>query len=426
MPDLLPGGPVHQATGPRQPVCRFCGAGLRHTFVDLGMSPLCQTQISPDELDKGEVFYPLHVYVCSQCWLVQLQEYVTPDQIFSRDYPYFSSFSDSWVEHARNYVQHMISDFGLNSGSFVVELASNDGYLLQHVQGAGIPCLGIEPTASTAAAAIARGIPTLQQFFGLDLARRVASESGLADLVAGNNVLAHVPNLNDFVAGVAALLKPDGVGTFEFPHLLRLVEHNQFDTIYHEHFSYFSFLTVRAVFAHHGLQVFDVRELPTHGGSIRVYVQPMTSGRRPVGVRVAQLLATENAAGIDDLAMYGRFQERVHATKRHLLAFLIEARSAGKRVAGYGAPGKGNTLLNYCGIGTDFLDFTVDRNPAKQGTWTPGTRIPILAPEAILEQRPDYVLILPWNLRAEIVEKMSAVRGWGGQFVLPIPTVEIV
>jgi len=426
MPDLPPGGPVNQATGPRQPLCRFCGAGLAHTFVDLGMSPLCQTQIGPDELDKGEVFYPLHVYVCNQCWLVQLQEYVTPDQIFSRDYPYFSSFSDSWVEHARTYVEHMVTDFGLTAASFVVELASNDGYLLQHVQREGIPCLGIEPTASTAAAALARGIPTRQEFFGLALARRVAAEAGRADVVAGNNVLAHVPDLNDFVAGIAALLKPDGVGTFEFPHLLRLVEHNQFDTIYHEHFSYFSFLTVRAVFARHGLQVFDVRELPTHGGSIRVYVQPITSGRRPVGARVQELLATESAAGLDNLALYGRFQERVYATKRHLLAFLIEARSAGKRVAGYGAPGKGNTLLNYCGIGTDFLDFTVDRNPAKQGTWTPGTRIPILAPGAILEQKPDYVLILPWNLRAEIVEKMSPVRAWGGKFVIPIPTVEII
>jgi SAM-dependent methyltransferase len=415
------------ARGALEPVpCRFCAAALRHTFVDLGMSPLCQTQIDPDQLHKGENFYPLHVYVCDQCWLVQLQEYVAPELIFSRDYPYFSSYSDSWVEHARGYVEHVIKDFGLTSGSFLVELASNDGYLLQHVQRAGIRCLGIEPTASTAAAAVARGIPTLQEFFGLDVARRVAAESGHADLVAGNNVLAHVPDLNDFVAGISALLKPDGVGTFEFPHLLRLIEHNQFDTIYHEHFSYFSFTTVRAVFARHGLRVFDVRELSTHGGSIRVYVQPTSTGRQPVEARVAELLRTEVAAGITDLALYGRFQERVHATKRQLLAFLIEAKNAGKRVAGYGAPGKGNTLLNYCGIGTDFLDFTVDRNPAKQGTWTPGTRIPILAPEAILERRPDYVLILPWNLRDEIVQKMSAVRDWGGRFVIPIPTVEIV
>ncbi|MEZ5564345.1 MAG: class I SAM-dependent methyltransferase [Gammaproteobacteria bacterium] len=406
--------------------CRFCSAELRHTFVDLGMSPLCQTQIGPDDLERGENFYPLHVYVCDQCWLVQLREYVAPEVIFSRDYPYFSSYSDSWVEHARAYVDHMVTEFGLTTDAFVVELASNDGYLLQHVQAAGIRCLGIEPTASTAAAAIARGIPTRQEFFGLETARRIAAESGEADVVAGNNVLAHVPDLNDFVAGIAALLKPQGVGTFEFPHLMRLMEHNQFDTIYHEHFSYFSFTTIRAVFARHGLQTFDVRELPTHGGSIRVYVQPVTTGRRPMQARVAAMLKVEAAAGLTDLVLYQQFQARVHATKRELLSFLIDARTNGKRVAGYGAPGKGNTLLNYCGIGTDFLEFTVDRSPAKQGTWTPGSRIPILAPEAIFEHRPDYVLILPWNLRDEIVAKMSAVRDWGGQFVVPIPRVEIL
>jgi len=406
--------------------CRFCGAGLRHTFVDLGMSPLCQTQIARQDLDKGENFYPLRAFVCEQCWLVQLREYVAPDVIFSREYPYFSSFSDSWVEHARRYVAHVIEDFALDKNSFVVELASNDGYLLQHVRQAGIRCLGIEPTASTAAAAVAKGIPTLQEFFGLALARRLVAESGAADLVAGNNVLAHVPDLNDFVAGIAALLKPTGIGTFEFPHLLRLMEHNQFDTIYHEHFSYFSLTTVRAVFVRHGLQLFDVRELPTHGGSIRIYVQPAATGGRQVTERVRSLLRTEVEAGMTDLDTYGRFQAQVHATKRQLLAFLIEARNSGKRIAGYGAPGKGNTLLNYCGIGTDLLDFTVDRNPAKMGTWTPGTRIPILDPDVILERRPDYVLILPWNLKEEITRKMSVVRSWGGRFVVPIPTVEIV
>ncbi|MBN8279369.1 MAG: class I SAM-dependent methyltransferase [Gammaproteobacteria bacterium] len=405
--------------------CRFCGAGLVHTFVDLGMSPLCQTQIARDQLDQGENFYPLHVYVCDRCWLVQLREYVRPDVIFSRNYPYFSSFSDSWVEHARRYVEETIAEFGLGRSSFVVELASNDGYLLQHVVRAGIRCLGVEPTASTATAAVAKGIPTLQEFFGVALARRVAAEQGQADLVCGNNVLAHVPDLNDFVAGIAALLKPGGVGTFEFPHLLRLMENNQFDTIYHEHFSYFSLTTIRAVFARHGLDLFDVRELATHGGSIRIYVQPRAAGR-PVHPRVGGLLAIEEQAGLTGLAVYGRFQERVHATKRELLGFLIGARNAGKRVAGYGAPGKGNTLLNYCGIGTDLLDFTVDRNPAKKGTWTPGTRIPILDPDVILERRPDYVLILPWNLKDEITRKMAAIRDWGGQFVLPIPTVEIV
>lgn len=407
------------------PSCRFCGSALKHTFVDLGMSPLCQTQIGPDQLDQGENFYPLHVHVCDRCWLVQLREYVAPEVIFSREYPYFSSYSDSWVEHARTYVDHMVRDFGLDGGSFVVELASNDGYLLQHVKAAGIRCLGVEPTASTAAAALARGIPTVQAFFGLERARQIVADSGQADVVAGNNVLAHVPGLNDFVAGIAALLKPAGVGTFEFPHLMRLMENNQFDTIYHEHFSYFSFFTISAVFAHHGLEVFDVRELPTHGGSIRVYVQPAQGRPRPITPRVGELKAREVAAGLTSLAPYQAFQARVHATKRDLLGFLINARNAGKRIAGYGAPGKGNTLLNYCGIGTDFVDFTVDRSPAKQGTWTPGSRIPILAPEEILKRRPDYVLILPWNLREEIVSKMGAVRDWGGKFVVPIPRVEI-
>lgn len=405
--------------------CRFCGEALKHTFVDLGMSPLCQTQIGPAELDQGENFYPLHVHVCNRCWLVQLREYVAPEVIFSRNYPYFSSYSDSWVEHARIYVEHMVRDFGLTGDSFVVELASNDGYLLQHVKAAGIRCLGVEPTASTAAAALARGIPTLQEFFGLERARQIAAESGQADVVAGNNVLAHVPDLNDFVAGIAALLKPRGVGTFEFPHLMQLMEHNQFDTIYHEHFSYFSFTTISAVFARHGLEVFDVHELPTHGGSIRVYVQPAHSGRWPTTTRVGELKTREAAAGLTSLAPYQQFQARVHATKRELLSFLIKARNEGKRVAGYGAPGKGNTLLNYCGIGTDFMEFTVDRSPAKQGTWTPGSRIPILAPEEIFKRRPDYVLILPWNLRDEIVAKMSVVRDWGGRFVVPIPRVEI-
>jgi len=417
-----------EAQAPRHdgaPACRFCDSPLEHTFVDLGMSPLCQTQIGPDDLDRGENFYPLHVHVCDRCWLVQLREYVAPEVIFSRDYPYFSSYSDSWVAHARTYVEHMVRDFGLGSDSFLVELASNDGYLLQHVQAADVRCLGVEPTASTAAAALARGIPTIQEFFGLDRARKIVAEHGKADVVAGNNVLAHVPDLNDFMAGIAALLKPRGVGTFEFPHLMRLMENNQFDTIYHEHFSYFSFTTISAVFARHGLAVFDVRELPTHGGSIRVYVQPENEGQWPATPRVGELKAREIAAGLTTLAPYEAFQARVHATKRELLGFLIGARNAGKRVAGYGAPGKGNTLLNYCGIGTDFLDFTVDRSPAKQGTWTPGSRIPILAPEEIFRRRPDYVLILPWNLRDEIASKMGSIRDWGGRFVVPIPRVEM-
>jgi SAM-dependent methyltransferase len=408
-----------------KPACRACGAALSHTFVDLGMSPLCQTQIRPEDLNRGENFYPLHARVCSRCFLVQLEEYVAPAVIFSGEYPYFSSYADSWVEHARQYVAHMQADFGIGTGSFVVELASNDGYLLQHVVRAGIRCLGIEPTAGTARAARERGVPTLEAFFGTGTARAVVAEHGRADLVVGNNVLAHVPDLNDFVAGVALLLAPGGLATFEFPHLLQLMVHNQFDTIYHEHFSYFSLGTVREVFARHGLQLFAVRELPTHGGSLRIYVQPAATGGRAEDPGVAALLAREESEGLRDLATYDRFQARVYATKRRLLRFLIEAREAGHRVVGYGAPGKGNTLLNYCGIGTDFLDFTVDRNPAKQGTWTPGTRIPILAPEAIFEARPDYVLILPWNLRDEIAAKLSGIRDWGGRFVVPIPSVEV-
>lgn len=407
------------------PPCRFCGAPLGHTLVDLGMSPLCQTQIKAENLHQGESFYPLHVYVCEHCWLAQLPAYVTPAVLFSGDYPYFSSFSDSWVEHARVYVEHLVRDFALGAGSFLVELASNDGYLLQHVQAAGVRCLGIEPTGSTAKAALARGIPTLQAFFGLELAQSLAGESGRADVVVGNNVLAHVPHLNDFMAGVAALLKPDGLATFEFPHLLRLLEDNQFDTIYHEHFSYFSLTTLGAICAHHGLSLFDVRELPTHGGSLRIYLQPTETGRRPTHARVGALLQVELAAGVNQLALYRGFQARVHASKRQLLSFLLAVRQDGKRVAGYGAPGKGNTLLNYCGIGTDFLDFTVDRNPAKQGTWTPGTRIPILAPEEIFTRRPDYLLILPWNLREEITGKMRGIRAWGGEFVVAIPRLEI-
>lgn len=389
------------------------------------MSPLCQTQITRENLNRGEVFYPLHVWICTECWLVQLEEYVSPTVIFSDIYPYFSSYSDSWVEHARRYVEKVMAEQGIGPTSRVVELASNDGYLLQHFKARGVTCLGVEPTQSTAQAAIAKGIPTVCDFFGSRLASRLRGEYGAADLVLGNNVLAHVPDLNDFVAGVRTLLSPEGFCTFEFPHLMRLIEFNQFDTIYHEHFSYFSFTTVRRVLARHDLTTFDVEELPTHGGSLRVYAQPSTTGRRPVHERVADLLGCEKSEGVDNLAMYRRFEARVHATKRGLLRFLIEAKEQGKSVVGYGAPGKGNTLLNYCGIRTDLLEYTVDRNPRKQGTWTPGTRIPIYGPEMITRTRPDYVLILPWNLREEIAQKMSLVREWGGRFVVPIPAVEV-
>jgi hypothetical protein len=411
--------------GAGAPSCRACGAELTHAFLDLGMSPLCQTQIHPGDLNKGENFYPLRVYLCTRCFLVQLEEYVRPEVIFGAAYPYFSSYSESWVEHARQYTDKMIAERGIGRQSFIVELASNDGYLLQHFKARGIRCLGVEPTAGTARAALDKGIPTVVEFFGTRLAAKLRAEHGVVDLVLGNNVLAHVPDLNDFVAGVAMLLGPSSFCTFEFPHLMRLIESNQFDTIYHEHFSYFSFATVSSVFAAHGLTMFDVEELPTHGGSLRIYAQPEATGTRATTDRVPALLAREREEGVHDLAMYGRFQAQVHATKRGLLRFLIEARESGKTIVGYGAPGKGNTLLNYCGIGTDFLDYTVDRNPMKQGTYTPGTRIPIRDPEAIRTTRPDYVLILPWNLRDEIERKMSYIREWGGRFIVPIPRIEV-
>ena len=405
--------------------CRFCAAPLRHTFVDLGMSPLCQTHIKPEELNHAETFYPLHAWVCDQCWLVQLEEYVAPAAIFS-DYDYFSSYSDSWVEHARRYTEAMTDRFALGRGSLVMEIASNDGYLLQHFVARGIPCLGIEPAANIAKVAVGKGIPTEVAFFGRATATRIAAARGRPDLLLGNNVLAHVPDLNDFVGGMKILLAPGGVVTMEFPHLLRLMNENQFDTIYHEHFSYLAFFVVEKVFRHHGLTLFDVEELPTHGGSLRIFARHHDNEALAVTPRVAELRARELAAGLDRLETYASFREQVQATKRSLLEFLIQARGAGKRVVGYGAPGKGNTLLNYCGIRTDFLDYTVDRSPQKQGKYTPGTHIPILHPDRIRETRPDYVLILPWNLQDEIVRQMSFVRDWGGRFVVPIPRTRIL
>jgi hypothetical protein len=392
----------------------------------LGLSPLCQTQIHADKLNEMEPFFPLHVFVCERCFLVQLDEFVAPDKIFSAEYPYFSSYSDSWVAHAKRYAEHMRDDFGIGAQSFVVEIASNDGYLLQHFVVAGTRCLGVEPALSVAEAARARGIPTDTRFFGAETAASLRESEGPASLVLGNNVLAHVPDLNDFVEGVRILLSErDGVATFEFPHLMQLEELNQFDTIYHEHFSYFSFTTVREVFKAHGLRLFSVRELATHGGSLRIYACHADAKRKD-DASVRELEEREIAKGYRDLSRYARFSQRVHETKRRLLDFLIEARDAGKTVVGYGAPGKGNTLLNYCGIRRDFLDYTVDRNPWKQGTYTPGTRIPIFAPEKIFETKPDYVLILPWNIADEISDKMSKIREWGGRFVLPIPSVRVL
>jgi len=405
--------------------CRFCGETRLTTFVDLGMSPLCESYISEDALNRMEPFFPLHVFLCDRCFLVQLEEYVTPDNIFS-EYAYFSSYSDSWVEHARRYVEAIAGRLQLGSESQVVEIASNDGYLLQHFLARDIPVLGVEPAANVARVALDKGIPTVVRFFGASTARDLAVSHGLADLIVGNNVLAHVPDLNDFVSGVQILLKPSGTVTMEFPHLVRLIEQNQFDTIYHEHFSYLSLLTVQTIFHAHGLRVYDVDEIPTHGGSLRIYACRDGDGARPASAAVHALAEAEERFGLRRQETYARFSEQVQDTKRKLLSFLIDAKRQRKTIAGYGAPGKGNTLLNYCGIRTDFLDYTVDRNPYKHGKYLPGTHIPIHAPERIRETRPDYVLILPWNLRDEIVQQLGYIREWGGRFVVPIPAVTVL
>ncbi len=404
--------------------CRFCGSVLEHTFVDLGMSPLCESFLSVDQLNEMEPYYPLHVYVCGKCFLVQLQEYVAPEDIF-RDYAYFSSYSDTWLAHAKTYTDRMVARFPIDAKSLVVELASNDGYLLQYFTQKGIPVLGIEPAANVAAVAGQKGIPTLVKFFGWETAKELAASGQRADLLPGNNCLAQVPDLNGFVAGMKILLKPRGVITLEFPHLQRLMEQNQFDTIYHEHFSYFSFLTVEKILAAHRLTVFDVEELPTHGGSLRVFARHDEDPTKPMEPTVGELRAREESAGVTDVYRYSDFAERVQDTKRKLLVFLISAKRRGKRIAGYGAPGKGNTLLNYCAIRTDFVDYTVDCNPHKHGKFLPGTHIPIYPPERIRETRPDYLLILPWNLKGEIMRQTAYIRDWGGQFIVPIPEVAV-
>jgi SAM-dependent methyltransferase len=407
------------------PACRFCAAPLRHTFVDLGMSPLCESYVPAERVNAMEPFYPLHAKVCERCLLVQLEEFVSGEDIFT-EYAYFSSYSDSWVEHARRYVEMAVERFGLDENSLVMEVASNDGYLLRHVVDRGIPALGIEPAANVAKVAQDLGIDTLVRFFGRDTARDLVAQGKRADLIAANNVMAHVPDLNDFVAGFEILLADDGVVTIEVPHLLRLVEDNQFDTIYHEHFQYFSCLTAQRVLAHHGLELFDVEELKSHGGSLRLYAQRESTGSRPVGDRVHDLTERERALGFDTLEAHLAFTAQVEETKWSLLEFLIAKRREGKRIAGYGAPGKGNTLLNYCGIRTDLLDYTVDRNPYKQGSFLPGTHIPILHPDVLAEDRPDYILILPWNLKEEIVAQLEYAREWGAQFIVPIPQVEVL
>jgi SAM-dependent methyltransferase len=388
------------------------------------MSPLCESYVAAEDLDRMEPFYPLRVYVCEACLLVQLSEYVAPAQIFG-EYAYFSAYSDSWVDHARRYAESVTRRFGLHGSSLVVEVGSNDGYLLQHFVTAGIPVLGIEPAANVAAAAEARGVRTMVRFFGRALAEELGVSGVRADLLVGNNVLAQVPDLNDFVAGLATLLAPRGLLTLEFPHLLRLLEENQFDTIYHEHFSYFSLLAARRIFDHHHLTIVDVEEIPTHGGSLRLYVRH-AGPEAQTGPSVGALLDAERRAGLDGLERYLAFGRQVASTKRELLAALIELRSDGRTIVGYGAPGKANTLLNYCGIRTDFVAYTVDRNPYKQGRFTPGTHIPILSPERIRETRPDYVWIMPWNLRDEIAAQLAYVREWGGRLMVAIPRVEVL
>jgi len=417
----LPANTQRQAATRR---CRFCGAGLQRTFVDLGLSPLCETYPAAADFHRGEVYYPLHVYVCEHCFLVQLEEYESAQNIFS-EYAYFSSYSDSWLKHAENYCNKMASRFSLNEKSFAVEVASNDGYLLQYFVRQNVPVLGIEPAANVAKVAVEKGVPTLVRFFGTLLAKELAAKGCCADLVLGNNVLAQVPDLNDFVEGLKILLNPEGVLTLEFPHLLKLIELNEFDTIYHEHFSYFSMLTTVRIMEAHDLRVFDVEELKSHGGSLRVYACRTESRTHAVEPSVGRLMAEERRAGLESPEGYEGFARQVKETKFALVEFLLAAARQGKSVAGYGAPGKSATLLHYCGIGKDLIGYTVDRSPHKQGRFLPGNHIPIFHPDRIRETKPDYVVILPWNLKDEIMEQLQFIREWGGQFVVPIPKVTV-
>lgn len=410
------------------PDCRFCGTSLNHVLCDLRMSPLSNSYVKFENGRLGEKFYPLKVWVCDRCYLAQLESFESPEAIFS-DYLYFSSFSTSWVEHARKYCVMMKDRFGFDGSSKVIEIASNDGYLLQHFQAMGIPVLGVEPAANVAKVAWdERQIPSVVKFFGVETAKELVADGNAADLLLGNNVMAHVPDINDFIGGLKIALKPTGVITFEFPHLLQLIEHNQFDTVYHEHFSYLSFLAVQTMFKHHGLTLFDVEEIPTHGGSLRIFARhtendaPLTA----VTARVAEMVKKETDFGLADMAVYDAFGEKVKATKRKFLEFLIDAKKAGKSVVGYGAAAKGVTLVNYCGVGEDLIDYVVDKSPHKQNHFMPGVRIPIHAPEKIDETKPDYVVILPWNLKKEISGEMARIKEWGGKFVVPIPEVQVL
>ena len=405
--------------------CRHCHAELTLSLIDLGAAPPSNAYLTQQTLHAPEKYFPLRVLVCTECWLVQTEDYAGADELFSADYAYFSSFSTTWLKHAEQYVSDMVQRFELNKNSHIVEVAANDGYLLQYAKTRGIPCLGIEPTTSTAEAARSKGIEIVEEFFGVKLAQRLVAQGKQADLTAANNVLAHVPDINDFVEGFAVLLKPNGVATFEFPHLLRLVSENQFDTIYHEHYSYLSLTAVKQIFERNGLSVFEVEELPTHGGSLRVYAQRKDSGVRQPSKNVMKLLELETEAGMSSTAFYLGFQAKANKVKNDILVFLIDAQQAGKVVAGYGAAAKGNTLLNYAGVRTDLISYVVDRNPAKQNKFLPGSRIPVVSELHLKQSKPDYVLILPWNLRTEVTEQLAYVREWGGQFVTAVPTLKV-
>ena len=407
--------------------CRFCRSALINSFADLGSAPLCNKNIPLSKAHEAELYFPLHAKVCSSCRLVQLDESVNPDEIFGNgEYTYFSSFSDTCVEHARQYCSKITTMLELNEDSFVIEIASNDGYLLQNFVDTGIPCLGVEPAANCATAAIERGVENWVDFFSLETAKQIVCERGKANLLLGNNVLAHVPDINDFVAGVKEALAQDGVATFEFPHLEQMVKDNLFDTIYHEHYSYFSFTVINTIFAKYDLRLFNVELLPIHGGSLRIYCCHSECESYPLTNQVRERLRHEEKIGIFTDQYYADFNENVRETKRRLLEFLIEKKREGKTIVAYGAPGKGNTLLNYCGIRQDFIDYTVDRSPHKQNTLLPGSRIPVFAPERIFETKPDYVLILPWNLRDEIMKQMGNIQSWGGKFVVPLPSIQVL
>lgn len=405
--------------------CRFCHADLTHTFIDLGVSPLANSFIKEKELNRMEPFYPLHTYVCHHCFLVQLEEFEAPEHIF-KDYVYFSSFSDSWLAHAKNYVDAILQRFDMNTHSKVIEIASNDGYLLQYFKEKKIPVLGVEPAANVAVKARQKGIPTKVDFFSESFANELVEEGHKGDLIIANNVLAHVPDLHDFIKGFKRLLTSQGMITVEFPHILNLISQNQFDTIYHEHFSYFSLLTVQDIFNAHELEIFDVEEIPTHGGSLRIYVKHKEDQSKSIHSNVRKMMEKEKNNALQCLETYEQFADKVKQTKFKILDFFIQTKKDGKTIVGYGAPAKGNTLLNYCGIGREFLPYTVDRSPFKQGLYLPGTHIPVKSPDIIRETKPDYVFILPWNVKEEIMEQLSFIREWGGEFLITSPDVEVV